>query len=1042
MRSFTDLFARLLRRIRPIRRPIVRRGPSKARLAIESLEDRCVPTASPWVVDSNHNLLYGSTVVEKNVEEFQWSSSAKLGYVLQQGGAFQNFSSSDPTCVHATIGSGVESFALGSGSTVYDLLAGGKLQKSTNSGSSWSTLDTKTESFALTTTGAIYDLEVGGQLMVLAPGGSLQVSDYNVISFTAAANGTLYKLIDGGLLEASTDSGNSWITMDTATESFSVDGSGNLYDLDAGAGLWVLPPGGCWQFLDGYCQAFAVAPNGTLYDLTGGGILQTSSNLGATWTTVDCATEAFSLTANGTLYDLNVAGGSLRVQYSPGGSWTSLDTATQTFGLSANGTLFDLDTGGKLRSLSTTGGSWTTLDTTTQTFVITANGTLYSLDTGGSLRASTTGSTSFTTFDTTTQSFAVIANGMVFNLLNGGILENAAGPSGAWNGLDNITQSFGVDSNGTLYDLDFGGQLWDLPLGGYWQYLDDNTQSFSVNANGVVYNLVTGGFLEWAAGPTNSWNQLDNISVSFAVTPNGTLYDMDSDQSLWDLPAGGCWQWLDNVAQSFALSPNGTLFDLDTGGSFWALPSSGYWVWLSNNTQSFAVAGNGAVFDLIDNGVLERTTNLGSSWTTLNSSTQAFALTANGTIDAQIAGALDASINTGSTWVNWFSFTLPDSGVANLAQLDYTRDTVLTRADFIGLFAETEADGVITATELSSLQALANTTIVPMPAAVRDLAGKVVDGDPANANFEGQALGNVVPGASGVQMNDLVQKWFYGADHPQTDIDWTTGEPFQYALASGSLFGPSGVPSFNDVAQGDAADCYFLAALGQIALQSPATIESMFTNNGDGTYTVRFYVNGVADYVTVDSYLPVASDGTYAYANYDQYGQVTYVSTGSNVLWVALAEKAYAQLAEEGWSRADHGEYANSYDSIGYGWSGVVMEQITGSITDTLIVPAGADATPNAEAALLNDIAQNHLITIGTFGTLPDSNSAFIGNHCYTLESYDPTTGLFTFINPYDDGGSQRVVQVTWDELLPYVAYFDDVTAPADMNVSSIISNY
>ncbi len=1035
MRSFTDLFARLFRR------SIIRREPSKARLAIESLEDRCVPSGSPWTIDAHHSLLYGSAIVEEHVIQFEWSSSSKLGYVLQQGGLFQNFSSSDPTCVHAVLGTGVESFALGSGSTVYDLLAGGKLQKSTNSGSSWSTLDTHAESFALTANGTLYDLEVGGQLMVLAPGSSLHVSDYNVVSFTVASNGTLYKLIDGGLLEASTNSGSTWFTMDTATESFSVDSSGNLFDLDAGAGLWVLPPGGYWQELDCNCQCFAVAPNGTLYDLTGGGILQSTSNFGATWTTVNSATEAFGLGPNGAIYDLGIGGAPLIRASFAGASWATVDTNAQSFGLSANGTLFTLDTGGKLRSLAYPGASWTTLDTVSQSFAVTANGTLYSLDVGGALRASATGSTSFTTLDTTTQTFAVIANGMVFNLLSGGILENAAGPSGSWNGLDNITQSFGVDSNGTLYDLDFGGQLWDLPLGGYWQYLDDNTQSFSVNTNGVVYNFVTGGCLEWSAGPTNSWNQLDNISVSFAVTPNGTLYDMDSDQSLWALPAGGDWQWLDNVAQSFAVTPNGTLFDLDSGGSFWALPSSGYWVWLSNNTQSFAVAGNGALFDLIDNGVLERTTNLGNSWATLNSSTQAFELTANGTIDARIAGALDTSINTGSTWVNWFSFALPDRGVANLAQLDYTRDTVLTRADLIGLFAEAEADGVITTAELTALQALANTTIVPMPAAVRDLAGKVVDGNPANANFEGQALGNVVPGASAVQMNDLVQKWFYGADHPQTDIDWTTGQPFQYALASGSLFGPSGVPSYNDVAQGDAADCYFLAALGQVALQSPGTIESMFTNNGDGTYTVRFYVNGVADYVTVDSYLPVASNGTYAYANYDQYGQVTYVSTGSNVLWVALAEKAYAQLAEEGWSRADHGEFANSYDSINYGWPGVVMEQITGAIADTLIAPAGANATPNVESVLLNDIAQNHLISILTYATLPDSNSAFVGNHCYTLEGYDPTTGLFTFINPYDDGGSQRVVQVTWDELLPYVADFDDVTAPAGMSVSSIVSN-
>ena len=36
-------------------------------------------------------------------------------------------------------------------------------------------------------------------------------------------------------------------------------------------------------------------------------------------------------------------------------------------------------------------------------------------------------------------------------------------------------------------------------------------------------------------------------------------------------------------------------------------------------------------------------------------------------------------------------------------------------------------------------------------------------------------------------------------------------------------------------------DCYFISALGTLADSNPAAIENMFINNGDGTYTVRFY---------------------------------------------------------------------------------------------------------------------------------------------------------------------------------------------------------
>ena len=60
----------------------------------------------------------------------------------------------------------------------------------------------------------------------------------------------------------------------------------------------------------------------------------------------------------------------------------------------------------------------------------------------------------------------------------------------------------------------------------------------------------------------------------------------------------------------------------------------------------------------------------------------------------------------------------------------------------------------------------------------------------------------------------------------------------------------------------------------------------MFIVNGDGTYTVRFYHNGAADYVTVDSSLPV-----------DQYGRLvfngngSYANSAANVLWVASIAK-------------------------------------------------------------------------------------------------------------------------------------------------------
>jgi hypothetical protein len=907
----------------------------------------------------------GSTVVLGNVEQFLWSSSSNMGFALQQGGALRDYTYAAPTHVHAVIGSNVESIGLAVDGTLYELILGGQLQVSTNSGGSWAVVDTQAESFGVTSADKVFDLDAGGQLRVSSDrGGTWTVLDANTQSFAVTAGGTLYNLIGGAILESSTNAGTAWTTMDTQTVSFAITTSGTVYDLDPGGQLWELPSGGSWKLVNGLTQSYAVTPSGALYVLQTGGQLRVSSNAGVSWTTRDWNAQQFAVTVNGALYVLDI-GGQLRLLSTPSSPWSILDTATRQFALSANGTLYDLDEGGVLQSLSIPGGSW--------------------------------------------------------------------------NRLDNISQSFGLDGAGTIYDLDFGGSFWDLSGSGSWQWLDNYTMSYTVQPNGTVYDLDVSGLLQSAVGPGAVWNFLDNVAISIAVSPNGTLYDLNPNGQLWTIAPGGDWQLLDGGTGSFSLMPNGTLVDLDLGNGLWVLPYDGDWRWLDGNTQTYAVGPNGSIFNLLAGGQFERSNDAGATWTVFSTNTVGFGVTPDGTIEYLPAGGLpEASINSGVTWMDLFAVVAPDNGVADLARDDYIRDGSLTRSDMLGLFAEAEADGTVTQAELTSLQALVSTNAVAMPDAVRNLAGKVVSGNPANNSFQGQWLGDLWPGAPSSQLDSLVQKWFYGVDHPQTDTDPTTGNPYPYALAGGTLFGNLGVPSYNDIAQGNAADCYFMSSLGQVALQAPAAIQGMFTNNGDGTYTVRFFNNGVADYVTVDGDLPVASDGSFVYAGYEQYGQPAEVAGGSNVLWVALAEKAYAQLAEEGWSRADHASFANSFDSINYGWMVTVMSQVTGSTAFSSVILA---ENPNAESVILNDLAQNHLIGMMTLSNFPDNNTPLVGNHAYVLESYDPTTGLFTFVNPYDDGTSARVVRETWEQLAPYVFDFEDLTAPAGMNVTSVVGN-
>src|ERR1700722_17395340 len=99
-----------------------------------------------------------------------------------------------------------------------------------------------------------------------------------------------------------------------------------------------------------------------------------------------------------------------------------------------------------------------------------------------------------------------------------------------------------------------------------------------------------------------------------------------------------------------------------------------------------------------------------------------------------------------------------------------------------------------------------------------------------------------------------------------------------YSANTGALFGAAG-PSMNDVNQGDLGDCYLLSCLAEVAYKNSGDISSMFTANGNNTYGVRFYVGGVAEYVTVDNDL---ADG----GNIFNYGTNT---------WASLAETAFAE---------------------------------------------------------------------------------------------------------------------------------------------------
>ncbi len=410
----------------------------------------------------------------------------------------------------------------------------------------------------------------------------------------------------------------------------------------------------------------------------------------------------------------------------------------------------------------------------------------------------------------------------------------------------------------------------------------------------------------------------------------------------------------------------------------------------------------------------------------------------------------------------WFQANLSDANTRALAQKDFTRDGSLTRADMLGLFTEVEADGVVSVSELKDLKVLiANGSSLKMPDSVRYLADKVVNGDPANFDYQSiqtipgavrlvgghlqagpaisyeveQPLGDLYAGSSSTQLQDLVNKWFYGMDVPNTTLLNTNGTisaSYNYAYDSAaSLFG-SGI-SYTDIHQGAAGDCWLMAAMTDLAKQSPATLKGLFTDNGDGTFTVRIdsQTNSTPMYVTVNRWLPVDSNGNMAFD-----GLASITNSKVN-LWGPLLEKAYIQANQDGMIGRTMND---SYQALNIGNPGVAMQQLTGlsaSIANTL-----------TQNAFTNAVTGGYLVTLLSQGSAGGSlntvgGNTYVPNHEYAVLGYNASTKKFDLFNPWGQNTSGKAtteMSVTWSAISKEFLSFDQGTNPAQKLTNRINS--
>jgi hypothetical protein len=395
---------------------------------------------------------------------------------------------------------------------------------------------------------------------------------------------------------------------------------------------------------------------------------------------------------------------------------------------------------------------------------------------------------------------------------------------------------------------------------------------------------------------------------------------------------------------------------------------------------------------------------------------EAFAAVQPGTYFAQVirAGG-DTQYTLGISPEDWFSFNLGDEGVEAQSRLA-AADGKITRNEMLGILRSTKDDGVVSATELSDLRQIVNSTEFQMPDYVKNLSNKVVYMNMANT---ASGIGNLRANSSATQLEQLIGKWFLGSDRPNP------GSGVTYQAVNGSLF-QNGI-SYQDVMQGNLGNSYLLASVAAIARQSPSTIQDMFIDNGDGTFTVRFYKSGPAsteakrpssspfikdmhvDYVTVDRFLPTNGNSRmYAGWGGTQPGGNS-LDDSNNELWVALLEKAYAQANQSGGITLFGG---HSYDAIQGGSPSASLRHLLGGIS-MLRTPFN-DSNINE---MMTRFDQGGAIVLSTSAGLSQSApSGVVANRGYAMVGYtrgsDPSQDTFRLYNPW---GSE--VNVTRSQL-------------------------
>ncbi|MBR1201324.1 MULTISPECIES: C2 family cysteine protease [unclassified Bradyrhizobium] len=374
-----------------------------------------------------------------------------------------------------------------------------------------------------------------------------------------------------------------------------------------------------------------------------------------------------------------------------------------------------------------------------------------------------------------------------------------------------------------------------------------------------------------------------------------------------------------------------------------------------------------------------------------------------------------------ASWVN----SLVDSGIKS-DMLNFAADGVFTDAEAIQLLADVANRGSVTANELNSLQLIAANLNSGLYTSdyVSHLFNQLVDGNPANATWTGGGtahitLGNLQVGTTSTQMSELIGKWFQGTDLPDPTLPpdaggsgWTLQG---YSAVVGPLYSSAGAATVNDICQGADGDCELMSGLIDVVVFHPQVMSSMIVDNGNGTYGVRFYVNGQETWETVNDEFPVVSGTELDYGhNYNE--QPT-------AMWVALVEKAYAQLSATG--QIGH-PAVNSYNNISADPPTNVFENLTDATSVNYYLSSASNWYSN-KSVYIAALSSHDDVTLEIPSTSPytyDSagNIQLVPDHAFGVVGYDSATGNFIVRNPWGNSYPGQNWDVQFEVSLTQIA--------------------